>query len=649
MWPDTPSDHPFSKVPCPYGDKCQPSFCMFSHEDCLLPAALSVHPPSLHVNPQALPVTTSNTLSCEEGPRAKRLKLGVSQAPIRTASQSSLLSSLVPRQIQPAVKQDAVKQDALKQGAVKQDARIKNNALLQTKVSSPAQIPVADTVQALQPRKLARAPVQHRKRLQLLQLMRQNMNRLNKEVSKSTDAGIRALGLSDNQLNKLTVDEEYLIATQNGSVYENVAKNRVFELRKMTVDDWVKERRESISKGKGGKEVKKEWTELVDTGLNAKEEVIFLSHLHAQQPTPLEHDGYVTKQISDADLEEGHALMSGSFHNLVSCDRCSTRFQVFEQREGKEGALTSGGICTYHWGRKRGSRFTGEQNMTCCQQPAGSPGCTTHMTHVFKLSEDKKRLATIMPFVETPPNDKANPHTAICFDCEMGYTTKGMELLRLTAISWPTYERIIDVLVHPQGQILDPNTRFSGIRLEQFNKVPTLRPNLPPDPSNLDVVASLSAARDLLLSYISPTTPLIGHALENDLKAIRLIHPTFIDTVLLYPHRDGLPARNSLRGLTEQHLKMKIQQAGAAGHDSFEDAKAAGELVRLRIKKEWKALKAEGGWRITDDGVIHDQVPTVAPKGPKSAVKRKWGVGPQYDGACNEDDEKIEDGEDENL
>lgn len=44
-------------------------------------------------------------------------------------------------------------------------------------------------------------------------------------------------------------------------------------------------------------------------------------------------------------------------------------------------------------------------------------------------------------------------------------------------------------------------------------------------------------------------TILIGHALDNDLKTLRIIHHRCVDTVVLYPHSLGAPYRRALRDL----------------------------------------------------------------------------------------------------
>lgn len=51
--------------------------------------------------------------------------------------------------------------------------------------------------------------------------------------------------------------------------------------------------------------------------------------------------------------------------------------------------------------------------------------------------------------------------------------------------------------------------------------------------------------------------------------------------------------------LMRRHLDKNIQMGGAQGHDSKEDARAAGELVRLKVAEMWKGLMREG-WSVRD-------------------------------------------------
>jgi hypothetical protein len=77
-----------------------------------------------------------------------------------------------------------------------------------------------------------------------------------------------------------------------------------------------------------------------------------------------------------------------------------------------------------------------------------------------------------------------------------------------------------------------------------------------------------AAARALLFQFLQPDTPLIAHAIENDLNTCRIIHPAIIDTVLLYSHSDGLPIRHGLKYLSKKVLGLDIQTGGDRGHDS---------------------------------------------------------------------------------
>ena len=280
---------------------------------------------------------------------------------------------------------------------------------------------------------------------------------------------------------------------------------------------------------------------------------------------------------------------------------------------------------------------------------AGAAGCTTTATHVFKTT-DPKRLAGVLNFAATPPNPAVPADRAVSFDCEMGYTVRGLELIRLTAVTWPDGADLIDVLVRPVGEILDLNTRYSGVRPEDMVKAELLGPGEDPrpafapapatngdaDPTNpppaprriLKLVPSPRAARDLLFSVIAPTTPLIGHGTENDLHAVRVVHPTVGDTALLYPHRRGLPARNGLKQLTETHLGRRIQLDHPApktddpsappeplGHDSAEDARAAGECpvegvddaaVRVQLAYALPRREVGDGERVVCGCCVHE-------------------------------------------
>ncbi|KAJ8109724.1 hypothetical protein OPT61_g7250 [Boeremia exigua] len=636
MWPSVPAFRSFGSTACPAGIKCELPYCIFSHDTVKKEVASFVTASSTALDNE--PATKRQKLSDDKDdalsippdvpPAARAVFTGLSvnkDKPIVANSSTSIVSRASSKQTNNETQADALPQSATRP------------------VSPPPKIAATTSAPtgpvALLPRKVAKEPAIFTRRLTLLKMLHSFMKPLNDKIAKAVKAEIKALHMDANQLNKLAVDEEEQIARANPAVYENVLKQRLFKIKKMTPEEWVKERFEARAKERG-LPPKKPPPKKVDTGLTPREEVAVLSTLICPQDG-LDAHGYVTKLPTTQQLDEARLAQSSADFWEV-CDRCNTRFQVFPERREADGALTTGGQCTHHWGKRiypKRTKNAGPEPTTfsCCNEPVGSPGCTTHDTHVYKIS-DPKRLSLVMPFIETSENDSAPTDIAVCFDCEMGYTTHGLELMRLTAISWPQHRPLVDVLVRPIGHVLDVNTRFSGISTEQFLNAKPYDPADPkPKRNDLRIVESPYAARDLFMTYVTTTTPVLGHALENDLNTLRVIHPNIIDTVLLYPHKRGLPIRHGLRALAKEKLDLDIQQGGAAGHDSFEDARTTGELIRFKVAEKWKQLKHEG-WEIRDNGVFPPmppgtpppQMPQMMPLAPmtmlegKSAEKRKF-------------------------
>lgn len=291
----------------------------------------------------------------------------------------------------------------------------------------------------------------------------------------------------------------------------------------------------------------------------------------------------------------------------VRCERCGTNFIVSPLEPESELRRA----CCYHWGKRRfvreGNSARGPRipRWTCCDAVdegtvysstslsqiateagivSSSPndtglgsrsGCTLG-PHVFK-EEDWKLLHRREAFVSTDTllqssrneNNKQEKYDILAFDCELIFTTAGMSLARITVLD-ESGMVVLDRFVRPNCPILDYNTRFSGIR----------EADIPSEGTD-----SLQMARQALGNLMKRDTILIGHGLENDLRAIRLIHTRIVDSVLLFPHRKGLPFRMSLRELALIHLKRQIQIGDESnGHDAEEDARAALDLIRLKYK-----------------------------------------------------------------
>ncbi|KAF1983990.1 hypothetical protein K402DRAFT_153507 [Aulographum hederae CBS 113979] len=647
----------FKNIPCPNKGTCTLANCFFSHEQ----AGQSSGNLSTSV-PAFGSVIFSGSSDAGNDPKRRRLEDGRKDVPRPSVASSQstpekklgdvpVVDDLRETRVQPLgterKKSDAKADNVPFVGQLvngrrseTSDAKRPSNARLSTAsrpISPPpvkarpkpgSNVPPAK-IETLSPRMVANGPAGFAKRKLYLDALHGAMKKLNDEVVASQDPNIKILLLTDRELVTLALDEEERFATEQPSVYENMIKLRILACsKKMKLEGWVTFRRESIAKTNPPAANTKNEPSPIDTGLTTEQEIVLLGRIIANQQG-LEHHGYVTSPPTEEAIRKAVDAVE-MCKNFESCDRCSTRFQAFPDRR-EDGALTSGGKCTFHPGKpfqpkkERGDATKGplEKHYGCCQQPIGTKGCETAPTHVFKTS-DPKRLAAVTSFIRTPENPTVGADKPVCFDCEMGYTSYGLELIRLTATSWPKGRVILDVLVRPRGTILDLNSRYSGVTPEHIMNaveyVPTttdqavLKKEIlglrkakisnANDQSHLQtrIVPDTATARMLLLAFLSPETPLIGHALENDLNAVRLVHPSIVDTILLYPHPKGLPLRFGLKSLVAKYLERAIQTAGLAGHDSAEDANAAGDLARFKIGKLWKQLSMDG-W-LWEDGKL---------------------------------------------
>jgi len=612
-------------IPCPAGNSCTAFKCIFGHQrDIKVPSVTS---PQVN-DAQQFKAGKDN------GPPKKRVK--VDDAPSAnkdhkpTADVDALTGS-----VRTATKQ--VSPPPLKRPSTVSKANQGSEGSL-TKASTGAKAASKSTpvkprkIETLNPRLLKSSPASHETRTKLLRLLHAEYTRLNKELKKDASTSEEELVLSDQDTIFKSLDDEEKTALEKPSVYSNVMKNMVMQYKRMNTAQWKDERKQAIAKlapkDSDGASAPKN----IETGLPPALEVQILRRLLTPIQNLANH-GYVPSVPPPEDVQkakDGQETANG----WEQCDRCKQRFQVFPGRRGEDGALTSGGMCRYHWGKQYvplkhpGDRSRREKRWKCCTEEVGeSAGCHTEDFHVFKASK-ANMLAAVMNFKETPPNPSAPADRAVAFDCEMGYTVHGLELIRLTAVSWPAGQVLLDVLVRPIGEILDLNSRFSGVWPDDMARATPWNESYPPPSAPehavsedwgsedgqvakkvLPIVPSPEAARTLLFSLLAPSTPLIGHGLENDLNATRIIHPALVDTILLYPHKAGLPARMGLKHLMSYHLNRQIQQETGPkmlGHDSAEDARAAGDLAKLRVMEEWGKMQRMG-WKVVEGELIQPE------------------------------------------
>lgn len=179
-------------------------------------------------------------------------------------------------------------------------------------------------------------------------------------------------------------------------------------------------------------------------------------------------------------------------------------------------------------------------------------------------------------YIEIPKYRESTDATAtgtpkyhlLALDCEMCRTTNGIELTRVVVVN-TSLQTVYDSFAKPKAKITDYLTRYSGITAE------ILAP----------VTVTLEDIQRDLLQIIHPHTILIGHSLENDLKALRISHLRVVDTALLYPHVRGDTFKNSLKYLAENWLSEHIQTMDQMGHDPTQDAATALKLALLKFRQ----------------------------------------------------------------
>ncbi|XP_055684628.1 uncharacterized protein LOC129790853 isoform X1 [Lutzomyia longipalpis] len=251
------------------------------------------------------------------------------------------------------------------------------------------------------------------------------------------------------------------------------------------------------------------------------------------------------------------------------CCRCGRGFFVTV-----DGEYLTHEQCVFHWGKLQRVDCLpfGRVEFSCCGGDAGSRGCTTNRLHVWYGLQTGLN-GPFEGFVATRPGASDGKHQIFGLDCEMCFTGRGLELCKVSVVASDgrlLYER----LVRPECPIVDYNTRFSGISEQDFT-------------SRGQAVRTLKEVQQDLLKMISAEAILIGHGLENDLRALKIIHRNIIDTSVVFPHTSGLPFRRSLKSLAKTFLKRDIQTA-ATGHDSLEDSRACIELMLWRVRKDFR-------------------------------------------------------------
>ncbi|ORY24702.1 exonuclease [Naematelia encephala] len=258
-----------------------------------------------------------------------------------------------------------------------------------------------------------------------------------------------------------------------------------------------------------------------------------------------------------------------------TCSRCAMGFIV--SAEKLQERL---GECKFHHGRVAPERVEGKRKWiySCCKKERGEVGCEDGV-HVFSEKEDDVALGRRVAWKSSKAlaedraigGDVAKMSVDVLgMDCEMINTTAGLSLARVTIVD-ENGGVLLDELVRQTVPILDINTRFSGIKVGDLDKA----------------IMDLNSVRAAASLFIGPETIIVGHGLENDLRALRLLHEKIIDTAIVFPHDKGPPFRRALRDIVKEKLGYFIQDRTAdLGHSSAVDATCTLDILKWKVRED---------------------------------------------------------------
>lgn len=277
-------------------------------------------------------------------------------------------------------------------------------------------------------------------------------------------------------------------------------------------------------------------------------------------PRPDPENSSAAKVYTTSQQEQNSAKLK-TYEKI--CVRCGKRFMVYPN-----GTYAHKEECIHHWGKAWKKKIAGyiETRYTCCQGDLGAEGCQVAKYHVHESNKWENRMGYLRTHPCSPVPD--GDYGVYAMDCEMVYTQGGQELARVTVTDCEN-NSVYETLVRPDRKVIDYNTRFSGITAEDMDGVTT----------------TIRDVQAVLLSLFTEKTILIGHSLESDLVAVKIIHDTVVDTAVVFPHRLGPPYKRALKTLMAEYLK-KIIQDDVGGHDSQEDAISCMELMQWRVKED---------------------------------------------------------------
>lgn len=375
------------------------------------------------------------------------------------------------------------------------------------------------------------------------------------------------LNISINKLIEKSINNEFKIAISNKlkSQYQHSIKKLMFNLKKFGTEDGLPIKISDSSNNNNND---------YDYNFNFNDLLSLCIPL-----TRLIRNNYI--------MEVPEIPLDYKLPTLIDCNHCGNKFNLNDFNN--ENNEIKNANCTFHPGKLSILNYNNLNNnkifnknysnkfLNCCNELIDqSQGCKKLNYHVFKFN-NKLNLHYSKKFIkinDLRKNLNINNNSkfqlsrkekikAVGLDCEMCYTNKGFELMKLSLVDFKTEKKLIDSIIHPDGNlIIDLNSHVSGV-----NKIP--KNSLTFD----EVLIKLAQLTD-------NDTIIIGHGLENDLNVLRLIYSNIIDTAILFSeNKIDVKRKDPLKKLAWNFLSENIQ---GKEHDSLEDA-----IIPIKIVKKY--------------------------------------------------------------
>lgn len=162
----------------------------------------------------------------------------------------------------------------------------------------------------------------------------------------------------------------------------------------------------------------------------------------------------------------------------------------------------------------------------------------------------------------------------------------GSEVIFLSAVDFVTGAVLLNHYVSPTRKIANWGTRIHGIT----------RGDVESATARGEALRGWKGARDAVWKLIDENTILVGHALQNDLDILRMLHSRVVDSAVLAREAVGENRQWGLALLCHELLKIDFRDNKRKIHNCLEDVLATRDVVLYCIRHQdelrvWADLK----------------------------------------------------------